>query len=68
MFVALLTLDTRRIESHRVDLAPCLVLRPPHRPLYTHRAYGGADTSVTDDSSAPELQVSGTRMYTFCLT
>ncbi len=57
-FVALLTLDTRRVEQHRADLAPCLVLRPAHEPLHTQRAYGGADPTASDNR-APELQVGG---------
>jgi hypothetical protein len=43
VFVSLLTLDTRRMEAHRADLVPCLVIPPASQPLHARRAYGGVD-------------------------
>jgi hypothetical protein len=56
VFVALLALDARRIEQHRVDCAPCLVIRPPTQPLHVPRSYGGY-TEGDWEGEAPELQV-----------
>lgn len=40
-FVALLSLDVRRLEQHRMDCLPCLILRPASQPLHAPRSYGG---------------------------
>ena len=67
VFVALLSLDARRMEQRRMDCAPCVRLPQGRQRAARQRSYGGVleeplmpvGGGAAGEDAAPELKVGG---------